>query len=53
MRKLQRTRCFLMGLGCLNAAMLLLGAAADEEEGQCALVGDFAGGPRLCVQDED
>lgn len=51
--KLERRSCLLRDLLCLNAAMLLLAAAVTEAEGQCVWVGDFAGGPRLCVQDED
>lgn len=52
MRKLERRSFLLRDLGCLNAAMLLLAAAVTEAEGQYVWVGDFAGGPRLCVQDE-
>lgn len=33
--------------------MLLLAAAATEAEGRCVWAGGFAGGPRLCAQDED
>lgn len=53
MGKLERRSCLLRDLVCLNAAMLLLAAAVIEAEGQCVWVGDFAGGPRLCVQDEE
>lgn len=53
MRRLESRSCLLRDLGCLNAAMLLLAAAVIEAEGQCVWTGDFAGGPRLCVQDED
>lgn len=53
MRKLEKKSCLLRDLRCLNAAMLLLAAAVTEAEGQCVWVGDVAGGPKLCVQDED
>lgn len=53
MRKLENRSCLLRNLGFLNAAMLLLAAAVTEAEGQCVGVGGFAGGPKLCVQDED
>lgn len=53
MRKLENRSCLLWNLGFLNAAMLLLAAAVTEAEGQCVWVGDFAGGPKLCVRDED
>ena len=53
MKKLEKRSCLLRDLACLNAAMLLLAAAVTEAEGRCVWVGDFAGGPRLCVQGED
>lgn len=53
MRKLERRSCLLRDLGCLNAAMLLLAAAVTEAEGQCVWIGDSAGGPMLCAQDEE
>lgn len=52
MRELEIRSCLLRDLGCLNAAILLLAAAVTEAEGQCVWVDDFAGDPRLCVQDE-
>lgn len=50
MGKPERRSCLLRDLGCLDAAMLLLAAAVTEAEGQCAWVGGFAGGPKLCVR---
>lgn len=52
MGKPERRSCLLRDLGCLDAAMLLLAAAVTEAEGQCAWVGGFAGGPKLCVRGE-
>lgn len=52
MRKLERRSCLLRDLGYLNAAMPLLAVAVTEVEGQSVSVGDSAGGPRICVQDE-
>lgn len=52
MRKLESRSCLLRDLRCPNSAMLPLAAAVTEAEGRSVWVGDFAGGPKLCVKSE-